>query len=92
MPAWLVALDRHFPIRYLTMTLAAAMAMLGCFAWVGFDRLGWLALLGVAAFVIGARDLLQVLFTDRSQQSGVEFLLPLDLSPLGALRNREIIT
>ena len=60
MPAWLVALDRHFPIRYLTMTLAAALAMLGCFAWVGFDRLGWLALLGVAAFVIGARDLLQV--------------------------------
>ncbi|MBL0148644.1 MAG: FMN-binding glutamate synthase family protein [Ideonella sp.] len=59
MPAWLVALDRHFPIRYLTMTLAVAMAMLGCFAWVGFDRLAWLALLGVAAFVIGMRDLLQ---------------------------------
>jgi glutamate synthase domain-containing protein 2 len=59
MPAWLVALDRHFPIRYLTMTLAVAVAILGCFTWVGFDRFGWLALLGVAAFVIGARDLLQ---------------------------------
>jgi glutamate synthase domain-containing protein 2 len=59
MPAWLLALDRHFPIRYLTMTTAAVLAMLGCFAWVGFDRLGWLALLGLALFVIGARDLVQ---------------------------------
>ena len=44
MPAWLIALDRHFPIRYLTVTLAAVAAMLGCFAWVAFDQLAWLAI------------------------------------------------
>ena len=59
MPAWLIALDRHFPIRYLTVTLAAVAAMLGCFAWVAFDQLAWLALLGVAAFALGVRDLVQ---------------------------------
>ncbi len=59
MPAWLLALDRHFPIRYLTMTTAVVLAMLGCFAWVGFGQLAWLALLGLALFVIGARDLVQ---------------------------------
>ncbi len=59
MPAWLIALDRHFPIRYLTVTLAAVAAMLGCFAWVAFDQMAWLALLGVAAFALGVRDLVQ---------------------------------
>ncbi|HSW09264.1 FMN-binding glutamate synthase family protein [Aquabacterium sp.] len=59
MPAWLLALDRHFPIRYLTLTLAAVCALLGAFVWVGFSRFGWLALLGAAAVVIGVRDLMQ---------------------------------
>lgn len=59
MPAWLLALDRHFPIRYLTLTLAAIAALLGAFAWVGFKQLGWLALLGVAGVLIGLRDMAQ---------------------------------
>ncbi|WP_088283589.1 FMN-binding glutamate synthase family protein [Ideonella sp. A 288] len=59
MPAWLIALDRHFPIRYLSMVTAAALALLGAFAWVGFGQLGWLALLGVGLFALGVRDLRQ---------------------------------
>ncbi len=59
MPAWLKSLDRHFPIRYLTLTLCAVMALLGAFAWVGFDRLGWLALLGAAGVATGVHDLRQ---------------------------------
>jgi len=59
MPSWLLALDRHFPIRYLTLTLAAVALLLGAFVWVGFDRLGWVALLGAAGVVTGAHDLLQ---------------------------------
>ncbi|MBI5256236.1 MAG: FMN-binding glutamate synthase family protein [Burkholderiales bacterium] len=59
MPAWLMALDRHFPIRYLTLTIGAVAVLLGAFAWVGFDRLAWLALLGVAVVVTGAHDLRQ---------------------------------
>ena len=59
MPAWLTALDRYFPIRYLTISLAVVLAMLGCFAWVGFGQWGWMALLGLGGFAIGVRDLLQ---------------------------------
>ena len=59
MPAWLLSLDHHFPIRYLTLALCAVMALLGAFAWVGFDRLGWMALLGAAGVATGVHDLRQ---------------------------------
>ncbi|WP_395699459.1 FMN-binding glutamate synthase family protein [Aquabacterium sp.] len=59
MPNWLLALDRHFPIRYLTITLAAVALLLGAFAWVGFGRLAWLALAGGAGVLVGLRDLHQ---------------------------------
>jgi glutamate synthase domain-containing protein 2 len=59
MPAWLLALDRHFPIRYLTLLAAAVAALLGGFIWVAFDRHAWLALLGAAGIVVGIHDLRQ---------------------------------
>jgi glutamate synthase domain-containing protein 2 len=59
MPGWLLALDRHFPIRYLTLLAAAIAALLGGFVWVAFDRHAWLALLGVAGIVVGIHDLRQ---------------------------------
>lgn len=59
MPAWLMALDRHFPIRYLTLLTAAVLALLGAFAWVAFSQLGWLALMGLAGVLLGAHDLRQ---------------------------------
>jgi glutamate synthase domain-containing protein 2 len=59
MPSWLLALDHHFPIRYLTLLAAAIGALLGGFVWVAFGKLGWLALLGLAALVVGVHDLRQ---------------------------------
>ncbi|NRF69158.1 hypothetical protein HLB44_19365 [Aquincola sp. S2] len=59
MPTWLIALDRHFPVRYLTLLLAAIFALLGLFAWVGFGQLAWMALAGLAGLAIGAHDLRQ---------------------------------
>lgn len=59
MPSWLSALDRHFPIRYLTLLLCAVFALLGLFAWVGFGELAWMALLGLAGLATGVHDLRQ---------------------------------
>jgi glutamate synthase domain-containing protein 2 len=59
MPAWLLALDRHFPIRYLALTGCAVLLLLGLFAWVAFDVGLGVALLGGAGVVIGLRDLRQ---------------------------------
>ena len=59
MPAWLLALDRHFPIRYLTLLAAAIAALLGGFVWVAFGHAAWLALLGVAGVIVGIHDLRQ---------------------------------
>ncbi len=59
MPTWLIALDRYFPIRYLTM-LAAGLALLaGLSSWLLVHQGAWLALLGAAGLVIGIRDLRQ---------------------------------
>ena len=59
MPTWLTALDRHFPIRYLTL-LAATLALLGgAGLWAHSGQGAWLALLGAAGLVIGVRDLRQ---------------------------------
>ena len=59
MPAWLLALDRYFPIRYLVLTLCAVGALLAGFTWVAFGRGGALALLCCAGVVVGVRDLRQ---------------------------------
>ena len=59
MPTWLTALDRHFPIRYLTL-LAATLALLGgAGLWARSGQGAWLALLGAAGLLIGVRDLRQ---------------------------------
>ena len=59
MPTWLTALDRHFPIRYLTL-LAATLALLGgAGLWARSGQGAWLALLGAAGLLIGLRDLRQ---------------------------------
>jgi glutamate synthase domain-containing protein 2 len=59
MPAWLLALDHHFPIRYLTLLAAAIAALLGGFVWVAFGHAAWLAVLGVLGVVVGIHDLRQ---------------------------------
>jgi glutamate synthase domain-containing protein 2 len=59
MPTWLIALDRHFPIRYLTLLLCAVFALLGLFAWVGFGELAWMAIAGLVGLAVGVRDLRQ---------------------------------
>ena len=59
MPAWLIALDRHVPIRYLVMMGCGALALLGSLAWWRLGIGPWAAGLGVAGLVIGVRDLRQ---------------------------------
>ncbi|OYV00696.1 MAG: FMN-binding glutamate synthase family protein [Burkholderiales bacterium PBB5] len=62
MPAWLIALDRYFPIRYLTLLTAVALLALGLATGWGPGGPGpglWLAALGAAGLVIGVRDLRQ---------------------------------
>ncbi|MDO9283319.1 MAG: FMN-binding glutamate synthase family protein, partial [Aquabacterium sp.] len=62
MPTWLIALDRHFPIRYLTL-LAASLALAGgALGWALYSPSPWLAVvaaLGAAGLVIGIGDLRQ---------------------------------
>ena len=53
MPAWLLALDRHFPIRYLAWLACAVAMLLGAFTWVAFDVGGAFALLGALGVVFG---------------------------------------
>ncbi|WP_294000347.1 FMN-binding glutamate synthase family protein [Sphaerotilus sp.] len=59
MPAWLTALDRHFPIRYLVLLLCGALALGGGLGWWGFYLGPWVAAVGVVGLVIGVRDLRQ---------------------------------
>ena len=59
MPAWLIALDRHFPIRYLPLLTAALMLGLGLYLWLGAGHGPWLAALGAVGLVQGLRDLRQ---------------------------------
>ena len=59
MPYWLLALDRHFPIRYLAWLACAVVALLGAFAFVAFGVGGWLSLLGLAGVAVGLRDVRQ---------------------------------
>src|SRR5262245_18060727 len=59
MPAWLHALDRYFPVRYLAWLICAAGALMCAFVWVAFNQWGWLTLLFALLVVVGARDSLQ---------------------------------
>jgi glutamate synthase domain-containing protein 2 len=59
MPGWLLALDRHFPIRYLAWLGCAVAMLLGAFTWVAFDMGRVLALLGLAGVVTGLHDVRQ---------------------------------
>ncbi|OYT89205.1 MAG: FMN-binding glutamate synthase family protein [Burkholderiales bacterium PBB6] len=56
MPAWLNALNQHFPLRYLVWVCCAVLALLGAFTQVSFGTGGWLALLGLCGVVLGLRD------------------------------------
>src|SRR5688500_9545901 len=59
MPAWLLALDRYFPIRYLCWLSCAVGALLSAFVWVAFNQWGWVALLLALLVALGVRDSLQ---------------------------------
>ena len=59
MPAWLLALDRYFPIRYLMWLVCGIGFLLTAFVWVAFHQWGALALLFAALSIVGARDSLQ---------------------------------
>jgi len=59
MPAWLIALNRHFPVRYLVLLGCTLMLLLGGFAWAGFGQWKAAALIGGLGVLIGLRDLRQ---------------------------------
>jgi len=59
MPAWLHALDRYFPIRYLTWLVCGIGFLLCAFVWVAFGQWGLAALAFGALVLVGVRDSLQ---------------------------------
>ena len=59
MPTWLIMLDRHFPIRYLTLLAAGAALLAGGLAWLVYGQAPGLAALGAAGLAVGIRDLRQ---------------------------------
>ena len=59
MPTWLITLDRHFPIRYLTLLATAGALLAGLLAWQLTGQGLGLAALGAAGLVLGLRDLRQ---------------------------------
>ena len=59
MPAWLIALDRHFPIRYLGFLACGVLLLLGLFTWVAFGVGAWAVLLGALGVVTGVHDVRQ---------------------------------
>ena len=59
MPHWLLALDRHFPIRYLAWLLSAVGLLLTAFVWVGFGMAGWWVLLFAVLVGTGVHDVRQ---------------------------------
>lgn len=60
MPAWLLALDRVFPIRYLVWIVCSLGLLLSGFVWVAFGQWGWAVLAFALLVAIGLRDSLQV--------------------------------
>ncbi|HEX6016841.1 MAG TPA: FMN-binding glutamate synthase family protein [Burkholderiaceae bacterium] len=59
MPAWLHALDRYFPIRYLTWLVCGIGFLLCAFVWVAFGQWGLGALAFGVLVLMGVRDSLQ---------------------------------
>jgi len=59
MPAWLHALDRYFPIRYLVSLVCGVGFLLCAFVWVAFKQWGSMALVFAVLVVVGVRDSLQ---------------------------------
>src|SRR5512138_521027 len=59
MPAWLLALDRYFPVRYLTWLVSGVGFLLSAFVWVAFQQGGALVLLFGVLVIVGVRDTLQ---------------------------------
>ena len=63
MPAWLISLDRHFPIRYLTLMAMLGLLILGTHLGLNTDTArGWagsVAAVGALGLVTGLRDLRQ---------------------------------
>jgi glutamate synthase domain-containing protein 2 len=59
MPAWLLALDHYFPVRYLWLLVVSALLLLGGFAsWHG-QMLHWTLVVGGIGVIIGIRDIRQ---------------------------------
>ncbi|HEX3139808.1 MAG TPA: FMN-binding glutamate synthase family protein [Rhizobacter sp.] len=59
MPAWLLTLNRHLPLRYITWLLCAVGLLLCSFTAVAFGQGGWLALMFALLLGLGLRDILQ---------------------------------
>jgi glutamate synthase domain-containing protein 2 len=59
MPAWLVRLDAHFPIRYLVWLVCGVGLLLSAFTWIAFDTGGGSFLAFALLAVTGARDMRQ---------------------------------
>ncbi len=59
MRAWLLTLNRYFPIRYATWLLCAVGLLLCSFTWVAFNTGGMLVLLFALGLGLGLRDVLQ---------------------------------
>ena len=59
MPTWLMALDRHFPIRYLTLVATLGLLLAGMAQWFIARQGLWLMALGAGGLLVGIRDLRQ---------------------------------
>ena len=59
MPAWLHALDRYFPIRYLVWLSCGIGFLLCAFVWVAFKQWGLMVLVFAVLVGMGVRDSLQ---------------------------------
>lgn len=60
MPAWLLALDRHFPLRYSSWLLCIVACLLCAFVWVVTGKLGFATLVFAGLAALGLRDVRQV--------------------------------
>ena len=56
MPAWLLKLNEHFPIRYLVWLACGVGCLLCLFTWVGFGTGGVAALVFAGLTGLGLRD------------------------------------
>ncbi|WP_428420784.1 FMN-binding glutamate synthase family protein [Methylibium sp.] len=59
MPAWLLRLNEHFPIRYFVWLACAVGALLGAFVWVVTGTGGLWTLTFIALVVVGVHDVRQ---------------------------------